>query len=123
MKAMEVQTTNVAGALIAFQQSRRREIETWSREHDREARIVRELCNWYRVKYGLVLAFDDLTHDLMRRYRSYRQQFDTPSAFNRRRTGLHVFCEWAIAQGYLQDNPVSRVPVMKRRSAQRTKHG
>lgn len=120
---MQAQTTTVAAALLTFQQDRQREIENWTREYAREVRIVHELCNWYRLKYGLLLTFDDLTLDLMRRYRSYRQQFDTPSAFNRRRTGLHVFCEWAIACGYLHNNPVSRVPVMKRKSTQRMRNG
>jgi site-specific recombinase XerD len=108
-------TENVADALTDYEQARRDEIANWSREHARESRVVRELCNWYRLKHGLMLSFDDMTCDLIRRYRAYRQQFDTPSAYNRRRTSLHTFCKWAVRQKLLHANPVSGVPVMKRR--------
>ena len=114
-------SVTIAEALPAFQQHRRSEVETWSREHARELRVVRELCNWYRVKYGLVLTFDDVTYELIRRYCAYRQQFDTPSAFNRRRTGLCMFFDWAVKQGYLRSNPVDGVQVMKRQRMRRGK--
>ncbi|NJM42566.1 MAG: hypothetical protein HC853_18400 [Anaerolineae bacterium] len=38
---------NVADALADYEQDRRDGLANWSREHAREIRVVRELCNWY----------------------------------------------------------------------------
>ena len=74
---------------------------------------MRDLCDWYELIYGSPLTFVDLTPSVLGRYRQQRRQFDATPTLNRKRVAWCAFCEWAIAQGWLTENPCAQIPRLK----------
>lgn len=70
---------------------------------------LRDLCDWHAREYGCALRIADLTPETLRLYRAHRAPLDSAVTLNRKRAAWSAFCSWAVAQGWLTDNPCERV--------------
>ena len=68
---------------------------------------------WYCAVFDDVLFLDQVSVDLIERYKRWCRYRVKRSTFNRRRAALKRFCDWAVVAGLMQKNPVDGVRCAK----------
>jgi site-specific recombinase XerD len=91
-----------------------------------EDRANKTICNyysdimifarWYQATYGAMMRVANLTASVLLEYeRHMRTELRLkPATINRRITSLRTFCRWALAEGFLKQDPSAKIKHVKR---------